>query len=56
MGYSKRTSKYLKRIAVNDLTHMMSMINLMARVVKTLMKDCRCSLDKRFTKLIHMNP
>ena len=36
MGYSRRTSNYLKRIALSDLTHMMSMTDPVAIGVETL--------------------
>ena len=56
MRYLKRTSNYLKRIALCDPTHMMSMIDFVAISVETLKIDTGCSLEKEFTKLIHMNP
>ena len=56
VGYSKRTSNYLERITLSDLTHMMSMTNPLAISVDTLTIDSGCSLDKEFTKLMHMNP
>ena len=56
MGYSRRTSNYLKRITRPDLTHMMSMVDLVAIGVETPMIDSGCSLEKEFTKLIRMNP
>ena len=56
MGYSRSTSNYPERIALSDLTHMMSMANPMAISVKTPRIDKGCSLEKEFTKLIRMNP
>ena len=56
MGYSRRTSNYLERITLSELTHMMSMANLVAISVETPRIDSGCSLDKEFTKLIHINP
>ena len=56
MGYSRRTSNYLKRIALSDLTHMMSISYHVAIGVKTLRIDNGCSLDKELIELIHMNP
>ena len=56
MGYSRRTSNYRKRITLSDLSHMMSMADLVAIGVETLRIDSGCSLEKDFTKLIYMNP
>ena len=56
MGYSRRTSNYLERIALSNPTHMMSMDNHVAIDVETLRIDSECSLEKEFTKLICMNP
>ena len=55
MGYSRRTSNYLKRITLSDPTHVMSMIDLVAISVETPRKDIGCSLEKEFTELICMN-
>ena len=55
MGYSRRTSNYLERIALFDLTHTISMANHVAINVETLRIDGVSSLEKEFTKLIHMN-
>ena len=56
MGYSRRTSNYPERIALTDLTPMMSMVDHGAFAVETPRIDSGCSLEKEFTKLIHMNP
>ena len=56
MGYLRRTSNYLKRISLSDPTHMISMADLIAISVETLRIDSGCSLEKEFTKLIHINP
>ena len=56
MGYSRRTSNYLKRIKLSSPTHMMSMTDLIAIDVETLRIDSECSLEKEFTELIRMNP
>ena len=56
MGYSRRTSNYPERIALSDLTHMMSMADHVAIGVETRRIDSGCSLEKEFTELIHMNP
>ena len=56
MGYSIRTSNYLERIALFDPTHVMSMVHPLAICAETLGIDSEwCSLEKDFTKLIHMN-
>ena len=55
MEYLRRTSNYPKRIALFDLTRMMSMIDPIAISVGTPMINSECSLYKEFTKLIHMN-
>ena len=46
MRYSIRTSNYLERITIFDLTHMMSMANHVDIDVKTPRIDSECSLDK----------
>ena len=56
MGYSRRTSNFSKRIALSDLTHMMSMADLVAIGVETPRIDRGCSLEKEFTELIRVNP
>ena len=56
MGYSRRTSNYLERITLSNLTHIMSMTDHLAIYVDTLRINCGCSLEKEFTKLICMNP
>ena len=56
VGYSRRISNYPKRIALSDLTHMGSMADLVAIGVETPTIDSECSLEKKFTELIHMNP
>ena len=56
MGYSRRISNYPERISLSNLTHMMSMANLVAIGVETLMIDSGCSLEKESIKLICMNP
>ena len=56
MGYLRRTSNYLKRIELSNLTHMMSIIDPITIGVETLMIDSHYSLEKEFTGLIHMNP
>ena len=56
MGYSRRTLNFPERIALSDLTHMMSMADLVAIGVETPRRDRGCSLEKEFTELIRMNP
>ena len=56
MGYSRRTSNYLKRIALSNPTHMMSMIDLVATGVETPRRDSEFCLEKEFTTLISVNP
>ena len=56
MGYSKGTLNYPKRIALYDLTHIMSMVDLVAISVETLRTNSGCFLEKEFIKLICMNP
>ena len=55
MRYFLRTSKFLKRIALSNLTHMMSIADLVAIGVEILRIDNMCSLEKEFNKLICMN-
>ena len=47
----RETSNYWERIALFDLTHMMSMADL----VETIRINSGSSLDKEFSKLICMN-
>ena len=56
MGYLRGTSNSLERITLSDLTHMMSMADTVAIGVETLRIDSRCTMEKEFTELIHMNP
>ena len=56
VGYLRRTSNYPEKIALSDLTHMMSMADSVAIGVETPRIDSRCSLEKEFTELIRMNP
>ena len=56
MRYLRRTSNYPERITLSDLTHMMSMTDLVVIGVETPRIDSRCSLEKEFTELIRMNP
>ena len=56
MGYSRKTSSYPKRIALSNISHMMSMADPIAIGVETLRIESGCSLEKEFTELICMNP
>ena len=49
MGYSRRTSNYLERIVLSNLTHMMSMVDPVAIGVETPRIDRGCSMEKEFT-------
>ena len=55
MGYSRRTSNYLERITLSNLTHMMSIVDPIAIDVETLRINSGCYLEKEFTELIRMN-
>ena len=56
MGYSRRTSHYLKRITLSNPTHIMNMADPTAIGVETLRIDSGCSLEKELIELIRMNP
>ena len=56
MGYLRRTSNYLERIALSNSTHMMNMVNVVGISVETLNIDYRCYLEKELTELIFTNP
>ena len=56
MGYLRRTLNYPKRIALSNLTHMMSVADPVTISVETPRIDRGCSLEKEFTELIRMNP
>ena len=43
------TSNYSKRLTLFDLTHMMSVVDLVAINIETLEIDSRYSLEKEFT-------
>ena len=46
MGYSRGTSNYPEIIVLSDLTHMMSMADLVAIGVETLRIESGCSFEK----------
>ena len=46
----------MERISLSNPTHMMSMVDPIAISVEILRIDSRCSLEKEFTELIHLNP
>ena len=56
MRYSRGTPNYLKRIALSDPTHMMSMADHVAIGLEIVRIDSGCSLEKELTKLICMDP
>ena len=56
MGYPRGTLNYSERIALSDLTHMMSIADPIAIRVETLKIGSGCSLEKEFIELIRMNP
>ena len=51
-----RTSNYHEIIALSNMAHILSMVDLLAIGVETPRIDSECSLEKEFTKLIYMNP
>ena len=53
--YSRRTSNYLERITLSNLTHLMSIANPIAINSERPKIDSGYSLKKEFTELIHMN-
>ena len=55
MRYSRKTLNYIKRIALFDLTHMISTVDLIIFNVETLIIYSGCYLEKEFTRLIHVN-
>ena len=48
--------KLSKNNNISDMTHIMSMTNLVGIGVKTLKLDTICSLEKEFIKLIYVKP
>ena len=56
MGYSIETSNYRERIILYDPDHMMNMADPVAIGIKILRLNSGCSLEKKFTELICMNP
>ena len=56
MGYLRRRTNYLERIALSNPNHTISMADPIAIGVETLRIDSGCSLEKEFTELILMNP
>ena len=50
-------SKYLERITLPNITHMMSIVYFMTISMETLGIDSeQCLLEKQFIKLIYTNP
>ena len=56
MEYSRRTLNYPERIALSNLSHMISMADPIAIGVETLMIEYGWPLVKEFIELILMNP
>ena len=56
IGFLRRTSNYLERIALFGPTHMISIIDPLAINVETPRINSGCSLEKEFTKLIYIIP
>ena len=54
MGYL-RTSNYPEKIALSNLTHLMSLVDPVPIGEDTLRIDIGCSLEKEFIELISMN-
>ena len=46
MRYLRKTSNYLERITLSDLTHMMSIVDLVVINVETLRINNGCSFEK----------
>ena len=55
MRYLRGTLNYLEIISLSNLTHMMSMVDLVAIGVETLRIDSGCSLEKELIEFIRMN-
>ena len=49
-------SNYLERRTLSNLTHMMSIIDLVTNNVESPSTDSEYSLEKEFIKLVCMNP
>ena len=55
MGYLRKPSNYLKRIALSNPTHIMSVADPVAISVEILRIGSKCSLEKEFLELILIN-
>ena len=55
MRHSRKTTNYLKRITLFDLTHKIGMTDFVAFGVNKLMIDSECYLEKEFIELICVN-
>ena len=53
---SEKDIKYWNKLILSNLTHLMSMVDLLVIYVETLRMDNRCSLEKELIELICMNP
>ena len=49
MRYSRRTSNYLERVILSDLTHVMSMVDPITICVEILNINSGVFLEKEFT-------
>ena len=56
MEYLKRILNYSEKILMFDLTHTMSIVDPTVIGMETPKIDTRCSVEKEFILLIHMNP
>ena len=55
MWVLKKEIELCKKITLLDLTHMMSMSDLVAIIVETPRIDSGCSFEKEFIQLFHLN-
>ena len=53
---SEKDIKYLHKITIHVLTHMMRMVDFVTICVETLRWSIECSLENFFIKLIFINP
>ena len=50
MGHLRKTLNYAERIVLSNMTHMMSIVDLVAINVETPRIDSGCSLKKEFSE------
>ena len=53
---SEKDIKYWNKLILSNLTHLMSMVDLLVICVETPRMENRCSLEKELIELIYMNP